>query len=176
MKHMSSLAVFDRQTFLQMADRTNAALERHYWRWACLFLVLLLAFSVAKDIRLKLWLDELLTVHMAQQAGPAEILRATIDGSDGAPPLYAMIVASIMPIVKPQALAVRLPATLGFCGMVLCLLAFCQRRLSAVYAFVAALFACDACLMYASEGRGYGIVLGCAAGALLCWQMATDGR
>lgn len=140
------------------------------------FLVLFLACSIAKDIRLKLWLDELLTLHMAQQGGPGEIVRATIDGSDGAPPLYAMIVASIMSVVKHQALAVRLPATLAYCGMVLCLLAFCRRRLSAVYSFVASLVACDACLMYATEGRGYGIVLGCAAGALLCWQMATEGR
>ena len=87
-----------------------------------------------------------------------------------------MIVAQTLPVVKPEALALRLPATLGYCAMVLCLMAFCRRRLPAVYAFVAALFACDALLFNSTEGRGYGIVLGCAAGALLCWQMAAEGR
>ena len=80
------------------------------------------------------------------------------------------------PAVKLEALALRLPATLGYCAMVLCLMAFCRRRLPAVYSFVATLFACDALLFYSTEGRCYGMVLGCAAGALLCWQMAMEGR
>jgi hypothetical protein len=29
---------------------------------------------------------------------------------------------------------------------------------------------------YATEGRAYGVVLGCAAGAMLCWQMAAENR
>ena len=61
--------------------------------------------------------------------------------------------------------------------MVLCLLAFCRRRLPAAYScMAAALLVCDVCRRYSSEGRGYGVVLGCAAGALLCWQFAVDGR
>jgi len=166
----------NRTTLLRLADRINASLEEHYWRWAFIFVVALLGCSIAKDVRQKMWLDELLTVHMAQQGGAAQILRATKDGSDGAPPLYAMIVSSYMSVFKSQSLAVRLPATVAYCAMVLCLLAFSRRRLPAIYSFVAALFVCDACLWYATEGRGYGIVLGCTAGALLCWQMATEDR
>ena len=87
-----------------------------------------------------------------------------------------MMVKTIMPVIGNEAAAVRLPSSLGYCGMILCLLAFCRQRLSAVYAWNAALLACNACLEYSTEGRGYGVVLGCAACALLCWQAAVDGR
>ena len=91
-------------------------------------------------------------------------------------PLYGILVRSILPIVRSDQLAVRLPATLGYCGMALCLAAFCRRRLPAVYALIVSLLVCDTCLYYSTEGRAYGLVLGCAAGALLCWQAAIDGR
>ena len=175
-REMNPSTTPDRTALSRLADRINASLEEHYWRWAFIFLVALFAFSIAKDIRQKMWLDELLTLHMAQQGGPAEILRATKDGSDGAPPLYAMVVASYLAVFRSQSLAVRLPATIAYCAMVLCLLAFCRRRLPAIYSFVAAALLCDACLWYATEGRGYGIVLGCSAGALLSWQVATEDR
>jgi hypothetical protein len=164
------------QPFLvRLVSRMSDSLERHFWCWVAFFVVLLLACSIAIDLREKMWNDELFTLAMAQQGGPAEIVKAAAEGWDTAP-LYAIIVRWLLPIVKHEALAARLPATLGYCGMILCLLAFCHRRLPAVYAFVAALLACDACLFYATDGRSYGIVLGCAAGALLCWQIAAEGR
>jgi hypothetical protein len=122
-----------------------------------------------------MWIDELYTLHTARQASIGEIVKATMEGGD-APPLYPIPVHAILPWVRHEALAVRLPSTLGFCGMVLCLLGFCRRRLPAAYSFTVALLACYECLYYASEGRSYGVVLGCAAGALLCWQHAVDGR
>jgi hypothetical protein len=173
---MTSLTIPNRSVFLRVSDKINAELESHLWFWAVLFVVLFLASVIAKDVRTPMWVDELLTLHMSQQAGPAEMVKATLEGIDGSPPLYAMIVRAILPVVKNEALAVRLPATLGYCGMIICLLAFCRRRLPATYSMAAALLACDACLAYSIEGRGYGVVLGCAAGALLCWQSAVDDR
>ena len=79
-----------------------------------------------------------------------------------------------LPIVRPDALAVRLPSTLGFIGMLGCIMVFCHRRMPARYAFLAALFAATACGFYATEGRAFGLVMGCAAGALLGWQRAAD--
>jgi Dolichyl-phosphate-mannose-protein mannosyltransferase len=173
---MTSLAIPNRSVFLRVSDKINAALERHFWFWAVLFVVLFLASAIVKDIRTPMWIDELLTLHMSQQADAAEIVKATLDGADGAPPLYAMIVSAILPVVRNEALAVRLPSTLGYCGMVICLLAFCRRRLPAAYSMAAALLACYVCRYYSSEGRCYGVVLGCAAGALLCWQFAVEER
>jgi hypothetical protein len=166
----------NRSVFLRVSDEINATLERYFWLWSVLFAVLFLAGAVVKDVRTPMWTDELLTLYISQQAGPVEMVKATLEGNDGMPPLYAMIVRAILPVVRSEALAVRLPSTLGYCGMVMCLLAFCRRRLPAAYSMAAALLACDACLAYSIEGRSYGIVLGCAAGALLCWQSAVDGR
>jgi hypothetical protein len=175
-KAMTSLTIPGRFVFIKVSDEINAALERHFWFWAVLFVVLFLAGAIAKDVRTPMWTDELFTLHISRQAGAAEIVKATREGCDNAPPLYAMIVRSILPVVRNEALAVRLPSTLGYCGMVICLLAFSRRRLPAVYGMAAALLACDACLPYSIEGRCYGVVLGCAAGALLAWQYAVDGR
>ncbi len=150
------------------------SLERHFWTYAIVFLTAFLACSVFGSLRIKMWNDELFTLYVARQAGPVEIVKAAMEGVDGAPPLYAILVSSVLPIVRQDALAVRLPATLGFCGMLLCVLAFCRRRMPAVYAFVAALIVCLSCGFYATEGRCYGLVLGCAASALLWWQIATE--
>ena len=160
----------------RLIAKIDVSLEKDFWRWGSTFVAVFLACSISTDIRSKLWIDELFTLHVAKQMNLVEIARAIIEGSDGQPPLYAMIVHLILPLVRDEALAVRLPSTLAYCAMVLCLLAFCRRRLSASYSFFASLLACDACLYYSTDGRAYGMVLGCAAGALLCWQMAAEGR
>jgi hypothetical protein len=167
---------FSRATKPLLADRINSALERHLVLFAVLLVTFLLACSVAIDLHKKMWIDELYTLYLSRLASPGEIVSATLEGCDGAPPLYAIIVHSIHPWVHDDALAVRLPSSLGFCGMAVCLLAFCRRRLPALYSFVAVLLVSDGCLYYATEGRCYGLVLFCAAGSLLCWQAAADGR
>src|SRR6185369_10568255 len=98
------------------------------------------------------------------------------DGMDGAPPLYPIFVSALLPVIRNEALAVRLPSTLGYGAMVVCLLAFCRRRLPASYAMGAVVLASSACLDYSFEGRSYGLGLGFAAGVLLCWQSAVDHR
>src|SRR4051812_49358470 len=101
----------------------DAALERHFWRWAAVLSVLLLACSLANDIRRKMWTDEFFTLYMAQQDGFDAIVKATANGSDGAPPLYSTVVHSILPFIHDDALSIRLPSTLACCGMFLFLLA-----------------------------------------------------
>ena len=171
-----SLTIPDRSVFLRMADEINVVLEKHFRLFAGILVALLMAGALIKDVRTFMWADELVTLHMSQQASLREIIKATVEGCDQLPPLYAMMVHAIHPWIRHDALAVRLPSTLGYCGMVLMMLAFCRRRLPAVYSLVAALLACNACLEYSIEGRSYGAVLGCAAGALLSWQAAIDGR
>ena len=157
---------------VRLAEKINASLEQHFWRWASAFAILFLAASIARDLRTALWFDELFTLHLAKLASPREI----IGFNDASPPLYPIIVHWLLPIVGNEALAVRLPATLGYCAMLLCLWAFCRHRLPAVFAFAASLLTFERGLYFATEGRPYGLVLGCAAGALLCWQMAAEGH
>jgi hypothetical protein len=157
---------------VQLAEKINASLERHFWRWASVFTIMFFACSIARDLRTRFWIDELFTVYMAKLAGPQEIISL----NDPAPPLYPILAHWLLTIVGNDALAVRLPATVGYCAMMVCLWAFCRRRLPAAFAFAACLLTFERGLYFATEGRAYGLVLGCAAGALLCWQMAAEGR
>ena len=157
---------------VRLAETINASLEQHFWRWASAFALLFLAASIARDLRTALWFDELFTVLLAKLASP----QAIIDFNDASPPLYPIIVHWLLPVFGSERLAVRLPATLGYCAMLLCLWAFCRHRLPASFAFAASLLTFERGLYFATEGRPYGLVLGCSAGALLCWQMAAEGR
>jgi hypothetical protein len=165
-------AAHDRAGLARFVATIDASLERNFWRWAFLFTTVFLACSIARDLRTNLWFDELFTLHLAKLASPQQIIAV----NDASPPLYPIIAHFLLRITATDALAVRLPATLGYCTMLLCLWAFCRRRLPATYAFAAGLLVCERTQYYAIEGRAYGAVLGCAAGALLCWQMAADGR
>ena len=159
----------------RIADGVHLALEKQPAKFAVLFAIVFLSCTIAIDLRSRMWIDELYTLQMARLTSSGDIVRATLEGADGAPPLYAILVHAILPVVRSEALAVRLPSTLGYCGMVIALMAFCQWRMPIVYAWSAALLVCNSALWYATAGRGYGLVLGFAAGALLCWQ-AADGR
>lgn len=150
------------------SERINSALDRNTWCWTAVLLIVVLACYIVEDLRKKMWLDEFFTLYTAQQPSPSEIVKAKMEGADGVPPLYAIVVSRILPIVSHDALAMRLPSTLAFCGMLLCIVAFCRPRMPAVFAFIAALLVCTACPYYATEDRCYGMVLGLAAGALVC--------
>ena len=157
---------------VRLADKVNASLEKHFWRWAVGFAVLFLVASIARDLRAPLWFDEFFTLHLAKLPSAREI----IGFNDASPPLYPILVHWLLPIVGNEALAVRLPSTLGYCAMLLCLWAFCRGRLPAVFAFAVPFLTFERGLFFATDGRPYGLVLGCAAGALLCWQMAAEGH
>jgi mannosyltransferase len=146
------------------------------WRWAWFLAIVLVALSIARDIRMRMWADELFTILTARQSNATEIVRAIREGSDGQPPLYTIAVHHLIPIVRDEALAVRLPSTLGFGAMLLGVFAFCLRRVRAEYALVGALLTCQICLYYATEGRSYGAVLGSIAWALVFWQGASEGE
>lgn len=158
-----------------VSDVIDAELNRRLWLWVALFMVFFLTSSIAKDIWRPMWNDELLTLYTAKQASSSAIVQSVREGTDGMP-FYDMAVHSVLPVIHNEALAVRFPATLGYCALLLCLLAFCRRCLPTPYAIGAVLLACNACVHYSVEGRSYGVVLGCAAGALLCWQSGVAGR
>ena len=173
---MTPMVTAIRSTCLERADAVDRAFERQFWRWSALFIGFLFVTLIVRDIRTKLWTDEFFTLFMARQGGAEAIVNASLDGLDGTPPLYPLIVHFLLPIVRHDALAARLPATIGYCGMLVCLLALSRRRLGASYAWIPPLLAFAVCVNYGSEGRAYGLVLGCAAAALLCWHTATDQR
>ena len=134
---------------VRLADRINASLEAHYWRWASLFTLTFFACSIARDVRAKLWFDELFTLYLAKLPGAREIIAY----NDPSPPLYPIIAHWLLPIVGNDALAIRLPATVGYCAMLVCLWAFARRRLPAAFAFAVPLLTFERGLYFATEGR-----------------------
>src|SRR5262249_60251927 len=77
--------------------------------------------------------------------------------------------------VNPWAL--RLPEILGVGVMSLCVFVVVSRRSSAAYGLIAMLLPLVTHVFYyATEARPYGLVLGCAALSLLCWQSVASGH
>ncbi len=177
MVYKRSMALVAKESSLvRTITAIDGHLERHFWRWASAIAGLLLLCSIAKDVHLKLWIDELYTLYIVRQGSASEMIKAILEGCDGQPPAYDLMVRPLFGVLGSEALALRLPSTIGFTAMLVCLLVFCRRRLPAIYALLAALLVGDSCLLFASEGRSYGMVLGCAGGALLAWQNAMEGR
>ena len=73
----------------------DSSLERHFWRYTTIFLLLFLGWSLVQDLRLKMWYDELFTLYVARQGSPIAVARAALDGVDATPPLYATIVSCL---------------------------------------------------------------------------------
>jgi mannosyltransferase len=161
---------------LQLVHGIERTLERHFWRWTALAVTMLLLSMIVIDLRKKLWIDELVTVYMAKQGGPVEIVRATAEGVDVSPPLYPILVQALLPLVGSEALAARLPSTVGLCLMLVGVLAVSRRWFGVVGAWVPSLLAFDSLQSAGNEGRCYGLVLGCSAVSLFCWQTASAGR
>jgi hypothetical protein len=146
------------------------------WQSVGVFIAIVFLVSLVRASRATMWIDELYTYHSSHQPSAASVVNAIRDGCDGAPPAYALIVRALQPVLGGGVMDLRVPAVFGFCLMCVCVFVFVYRRLPALYAGLAMLFACDSVLYFATEGRAYGLVLGLVALSLVCWQMAADGR
>ena len=154
----------------------DSILEVNFWPVVTALTALLFAILLTTDFKLKLWGDELIGLYVARSPGFRQIAAMTMAGADGTPPLYNAIVHSVLPYSPSEALAVRLPSTIGFCVMIVALSGYARRWLPAAYALIAGLLAGAMTIDYGSEGRSYGLILGFAAVSLLLWSLAAEGR
>ena len=154
----------------------DTILERRFWPIVITLTAILAAVLLATDFQLKLWNDELISLNIARSPGFRQIATMTLAGADATPPLYTVLVHCLLPYSPSEALAVRLPSTIGFCAMIVAVSGYARRRLPAAYAIIAGLTAAAATIDYGSEGRSYGLILGFAAVSLLLWSLAAEGR
>ncbi len=164
---------FRKSGTFRLAERVSSILTTHPWRCLWIFVGLLFLISVGRAVRTMMWIDELYTFYIVQQPTASDVISAVREGCDGAPPLYALIVRMLTPIFGTGAWVLRMPSTIGFCGMCVFVFAFAYRRLPGIYAALATLIACASTVSYAWEARAYGLVLGLVALAFLCWQTAA---
>lgn len=134
----------------------------------------LLVVSALSHLKL-LWLDELITLHIAQQGSAPAIWRALAQAADPNPPLTHLAVLASLRLFGEHELALRLPAILGYWIGLLALFLFLKRRLPVSWALAGTILSmANAAFDYSYESRSYGIFYGLAMLALLCWSRAVD--
>ena len=134
-----------------------------------------LAFTL-RSVHMVLWLDEIYTILMARLPRVSDVWAACWDGADGMPPLYYLVVRALVNLGWNDSLAVRLPCVIGYAVFTYCLFRFVARQSPAVYGIVAMLLpSIEGSFFYATDGRPYGLILGCTGVAMVCWQSISRG-
>lgn len=153
-------------------DARTSATRVHLERWlVASFVAILLAGTLGRVIRRPLWHDELFTHYVATRTQAEGLWNALLTGVDLNPPLYYIAVRASGAVIGPGAVATRLPSMIGFLTAAVALYVFMRRRVSFRFALAAALtLPLSGGLMYAWEGRPYGMVLGLSSIALAAWQ------
>ena len=153
---------------------TNFAERSPAIAFALLSAVYLLVVGVLSHSKV-LWLDELITLHIARLGGPVAIWNALAQAADPNPPLTHLAVLASLRIFGEHEFALRLPAILGYWAGLLALFLFLRRRLPAIWALAGVVFSMsNAAFDYSYESRSYGIFYGLAMISLLCWSCAVD--
>src|SRR5215813_14471705 len=161
----------------RLESTLTAALERRRSWVLALFSVTYLAITSALAWHKLLWNDELFTLYIARLPTYADIWSFLASGAEQLPPTFHILARLCMKLFGVNPLALRLPEILGVGVMSLCLFVVVSRRSSAAYGLIAMLLPLVTHVFYyATEARPYGLVLGCAALSLLCWQSAADDR
>lgn len=136
-----------------------------------IYLSVALAMSCIK----LLWLDELITFHVAKLGGLHAIWSALAQGVDPNPPLTDLLVSGAMHVFGTSAVAVRVPAMLAGWVTIAATYFFVRARVPALFAATAALFfMCTASFDYTFESRSYALVLAFSALSLVTWRAALE--
>ena len=148
--------------------------------WMGIFGAFTIAFAyVAGTLALAkpFWHDEIYTILFAGLPSLGTMWRAANDGIDLSPPLNAMITHGLDAFAGSGRATTRLPALVGYWTMTLVMFDIVRRRSHVVAALSAAALPClTEAFRYATEARGYGLMLGLFAIALWSWSEAARGR
>jgi 4-amino-4-deoxy-L-arabinose transferase-like glycosyltransferase len=139
---------------------------------------ILYAVPTVRLARVKLfWDDEFFTLYISRASGWHDLLRALATGADQHPPTFYFITHLITSIFGTSHVTVRLTAILGFWLLCICLYEIIRDIATPEWAVVAMLFPlATKFYYYASEARGYGLVCGFIALAVLSWLRSASNR
>lgn len=122
-----------------------------------------------------LWLDELITLHIARLSGASAIWQALGHGVDPNPPLSHLLVHYSRLLFGEHEFALRLPAMIGYWAGILTLFLYLKRHLSPTWAVVGSItLMAMGSFEYSYESRSYGIFFGLAMVAFYLWSRAAD--
>jgi hypothetical protein len=127
--------------------------------------------------RMKLfWDDEFFTLYLSR-ANWSSLLQALATGADQHPPPFYYLTHWITQLLGTSHLSLRLQAVVGFWVFCICMYEVGRQLITPMWGVVAMLFPLSTKLYYyASEARGYGLVTGFTALALLSWLRVTENR
>jgi hypothetical protein len=171
----SVLATLSPLKTLRRAEKVASWIERYPTRsfllLSAIYLVAVICLSWVK----LLWLDELITLHIARLNSTRAILHALATGADPNPPVIHLAVMLCRRLFGEHALALRLPAILGYWIGMLSLFLFLKRRIPATWALAGVLLTLGmGGFEWSYESRSYAIFYGFTMLALLCWSYTTD--
>ena len=122
-----------------------------------------------------LWLDELITVHLARLSGLGALWDALARGADPNPPITYMLVHWSRQLLGNHEFAYRLPDMIGYWIGVLSLFAYLKERVRGSWAIFGCLVSmCMGAFEYSYESRSYAIFYGLAMLAFLCWTISVQ--
>jgi hypothetical protein len=142
-----------------------------------IYVVMLLAGTWVVAAQRPLWSDELYTYYIATLPSLSDVWSALLTGHEQLPLGFYAIERFFLGTLGANNVALRLPALLGCLVMSLALFGFVSRRLSPAFGLLAAVFPMiTSAYSYARDARPYGLELGLATLALLCWQRTTESN
>lgn len=177
--HSDNLAV---ESFPATNETSRATLEQRIDAapgWWFVWLSVLYFFVVFCLSSMKLlWLDELITLHIAKSGGLGAIWHALSSGADPNPPITYILVHYSRAIFGEHEFAYRLPAALGYWVGLISLFQYLRGRIRGTWALGGTvLLMCMAAFEYSFESRSYAIFFGLAMLAFFCWtRVADDSR
>jgi hypothetical protein len=139
---------------------------------------LLYAIPTVYLARIKLfWDDEFFTLYLSRTSSWHDLIQALSTGADQHPPSFYYLTHLSTTLFGASHLAERLPAILGFWLLCICLYEIVRDLTTPAWAAVAMFFPLSTeFYYYASEARGYGLVSGFAALAVLSWLRLAAHR
>lgn len=159
----------------RLALRGQRVVERRPWLSFAAFsaFYFLVAFSLS-SMKL-LWLDELITLHIAQLGWLHSIWGALQRGVDPNPPLIYLLVHASTRIFGAHEFAYRLPAMVGYWIGLASLFAYLKRLLPVTWALAGTVLSTTmAAFDYSYESRSYGLFYGLAMLAVFAWSWTVD--
>ena len=158
-------------------DRLASSVDAKPAIWTILACWIFFAVTGFRAAHQPYWYDELITVKITALQRFADIWAALRMGLDLNPPFQYLAIRISQSLFGTAPMATRLPMTLGFLVMSLCIFLYLRRRVPVTLAFAGMMlpWLTDA-YTFAIEARPYGILLGCSGVVLLCWSSASSPR
>jgi len=130
--------------------------------------------AVLSSVKL-LWLDELITLHIARLGSFGAIWNALAQGADPNPPITHVLVHYSRMAFGDHELAYRLPALAGYWVGLVSLFSYLRRSVPTTWALAGTVLSMAmAAFDYSFESRSYAIFYGLAMLAMLCWSVTVD--